>query len=513
MNEENNLENKSEEKKIKKEKKVETLKTFMIKRIIFLIVFFLIALAITSYLVKVNPFQKDKEMITTSKSKEIIKEDEFTRNHVSMINLEEDTFNYNSLKIDNVKENYEGLDINYFQIDGLKDSKIENKINNQLKQDIEKIIDENLSNGNIKKEGFDTYGYISANFSNVISMTYYMSSYSYDQEMRLLKYDWDKTICENFNLITGERIKLQDLFTDDTLGSDIFDNIFYSELVSHYATSEGLIDENDYWTGYEVITDYKDIEDLILELVLNFNNGKDFEFYFNEHSVTLMDYYSTIYFEDHLEFLALYNRFKSNSNIFTDDYPALKNLPVLVKRFPVDYQMIEESNQYYLDVNVNYLDFEYGKEENEEDKIIYAKINLAAMEHINHEIEELKKKEVTPGKFCIYNYSYNIYENTDRVDRYDSDLGHMTYDWVGNGTYRVGYTKAKLETTTSVYNSELKSKIIKIFRTVPRIETGEARLYDNLFYQYWYEEEEDGYMKMNQEWEIVQGEFHLDKMR
>jgi len=513
MNNEKNIEVKSEKKKVQKEKKVESLKTFMIKRIIFLMIFFLVSLAVMIYLVKVNPFQKNKETIAKSQLKEVIPEDEFTRNHVSMIDLEKDTFNYNSLKIDRVKENYAGLDIVYFQIDGLKDSKIENKINTQMKQDIENVIDENLANGNIEKESFDIYSYISANFSNVISITYSISSYSYNQEKKEVEHDWNKAICENFNLITGERIKLQDLFTEDTLGSDIFDHRFYSELVSHYANSKGLMDENDDWTGYEVVTDYKDIEDLMLELVLNFNNGKDFAFYFDEQSVTLMDYYSTIYFEDHLEFLALYNRFKNDSNIFTEDYPALKNVPVLVKRFSVDYQKIEESDQYYLDVNVKNLNFNYGKEENEEDKIIYNRINLAAMDYINHEIEELKKEEITPGKFCIYNYSYNIYENADSVYRYNPELGHMVYDWVENGTYRVSYTKAKLETTTSLYNSELKSKIIKIFRTAPRIETGEARLYDNLFYYYWYEGEDDGYMRMNQEWEIVQGEFHLDKMR
>ena len=96
------------------------------------------------------------------------------------------------------------------------------------------------------------------------------------------------------------------------------------------------------------------------------------------------------------------------------------------------------------------------------------------------------------GKFYIYNTSYFL-------ARHEGD----NYYSLNTNTY-------KCETTKSLFNSEIKPRIVNAFRKSARIPTGEARLYDNQFVYYLYEDEENGYEKVNKDWENESSEIFFD---
>ena len=99
-----------ENKKVKKEKKPVTLKTLIIRRIIFILVFALIASGITAFLIIRDPFSsKETEPKQESKQEDLDNDvpKAQERNHVSLINYDSDTFDYNDLKISEISENFE----------------------------------------------------------------------------------------------------------------------------------------------------------------------------------------------------------------------------------------------------------------------------------------------------------------------------------------------------------------------------------------------------------------------
>ena len=485
---------KEEPKKVKKEKKPVTFKTLIIRRIIFIVIFALIAAGVTAYFVIANPFEKEEEK---KLSKEELFDNEVAkrehRNHVTLLNYNTDTFNLNDLKVTEHAENYEGYDITYFQIDGLKDNSIQIKINTNLKKDLEDAITKAKNDGNIKGE-FNVWSYNSSSFANTLSIAYTLHSYVYNQYTYEETYSWEDYVLENYDLTTGKKIKIQDIFTSDTLGSDIFDSSFYSEFVSSH-TEQEFSEEN--WE-YR-ITNYKDVEEAILNLIMDFNDGKEIPFYFDEQKVTLLGNYARIFYDEHLDFIAVYNHFKTSKSIFTGEYYHLHNLPVLTKRYPSYYQIVDESDHYYIDVSL--ADFYYQDAERQE---IMERLSHSVIDYINDEVRNMKQEATDSGKFIIYNYSYSLSENTSWT--------YYNNEYTPDGTYTLNISKAKMETTKSLYNSEIKERIQNAFRKAARIEGGDVRLYNNQFYYYIYDEDYD-YDKMQQEWEIsYDTDLYLDRV-
>lgn len=471
-----------------KEKKAVTMQTLIKRRIIFIIIFLIICTGITTYFIVANPLKKHHETVTPKEDldTEIAKRPDRTQK--SLLDYENDTFNQNELKIsEKVLESDENYDITYFQIDGLKNTTIQDKINKNLENDLKDAIEENRNNGNIK-ENLNVWSYNASNFANTLSIIYTVSSYTLDDYGNEL-YNWNDYILENYDLNTGEKIKIQDLFTDDTLGVDIFDSYFYQEFVKNHTDQD--FDDT---TGIAVITDYNDIEEAIFKLITDFNNGKDIPFYFDEQSVTLLENYSTIYFEDHLDFVAVYNNFKSSNSLFTGEYFALKGLPVLTKKYPAYYEVIEEGENYYIDFTLDGFNYSYDEETK------YRLLEAAKL-RMEEEIKNMKQEAKESGKFIIYNYAYNVDE-------------HFSWDYYSNsnkpdGTYVINITKAKMETTKSLFKSELKPKIQELFRKSQRLESGEIEFYNNIFYYYLIDNDED-----SEKWETnYDEELYMDKVR
>ncbi len=466
------MEKENKKEKIKKEKKPVTLKALIMRRVIFLVIFLLISVGITAFLI-INPFEKEENK---SSDKKALSNDVPTapkRDHKSLIDYEKDTFDYNDLEVTEYEENYEGYDISYFQIDGLKDKEIQDKINKNLINDLENEISISKANGDIKDK-FYSYGFCYSSFANTLSIEYSLSSYVYDEVTNEDIYRWEKSVCENYDLTTGKKIQIQDLFTDDTIGSDLFDNSFYNEFVRNYTEMD--LDDEEY---YLEITDYKDIEEKILEFIIKFNNGEEIPFHFDEQKIVLSECYARIFFDEHLDYLAIYNKYKTNESIFDGTHPKLHDLPVLTKRFNSYYQILDEGENYYIDADL----YHYQNYENDEQKILDA-----IVKYMDSDIKSLK--EVDNGKFNIYNYSYTFYET--------------------KGVYELQIETAKMETTKSLFKSEVKKQIQDTFRKARRIEGGDEPLYNNQFYYYMYDEDYD-YDNVEKDWERETIYVYLDK--
>ncbi len=455
------------------EKKIITFKNLLIKRILFIIIFAIIAGGITSYLVI-----KNRPTVNTNSNSDMLSQTPINdnevpkntgKNHISLINYDTDTFNYNDLKITEViEENYKdygGKSISYLQIDGLKDKSIQDKINYHLENDLKQALSQAKTNGYFKDEAISKgnciiYSLPVSSFANTLSVHYQLF------EIIDGNNSWSNYIPENYNLITGEQITFQDMFTDDTRGSDIFDNNFYNELIGWH-TDTVHDEESD--LGLRV-TDYNDIEEKIFEFCLKFNSGENIPFYFDEQSIILTDFINAkLYYEDNLDFVAIYNRFKTSESIFDGKYNYLHNLPVLTKRDNTcDYQILEEEQNYYIDVN--YL---------VEEKNVNEKILNSALNYINSDITEIKS-HIGDNKFYIYNSFYTLYSN-------------------GEGTpYNIlNIISYQKETSKSLFYSEIKPKILNVFRKVDKT-SEEEHIYGNLFvkhlYDYNFNVSDDGWL-------------------
>lgn len=181
-----------ENSKAKKEKTV-SFKVFLIRRIIFILIFAIIAGGITAYFVIKNPFKHENPK--TSSKKEILDNEvpkAPTRNHIALLNYETDTFDYNDLQVNEINDNFEGYGITYFQINGLKDTSIQEKINYQLENDLKETITNAKNEGKIKGN-FYCNSYVHSSFANTLSIEYSLdcviTNSNYD-----VTYNWDKQI-------------------------------------------------------------------------------------------------------------------------------------------------------------------------------------------------------------------------------------------------------------------------------------------------------------------------------
>lgn len=450
--------------KNKKEKKPVTMKQLIIRKLMIIFAFALMSIGITTFLIIYKPVPEDPKKdvpkidIVQEKEKEKVK-------HEGLINLDKDTYNLNDLKVTEFEEEFQGLKINYYQIDGLINKSIQASINYNLKNDLEVAVTNAIKENKVIDDSFYCYCYLSSNFANTLSIYYSIVSDVYNTSKDEHELLLNENIVENYDLTTGERIRFNDVFTDDTAAQKIFNSSLYTEMIPNY--TEQKMDEDEW---YIKVTDYKDIEEEMFLLVNKFNNKQNINFVFDEQKITLVDYWSSIYYEDILDNIAIYNRYKTSSNLFDGKYKTLDDLPVLVKRANADYELIDQGENYYIDISLKCSDFE--------NKEVYN----SAVNYINSEVAEIKEKAKKTEKFIIANYHYDINER----GFWDSYWN----EFVSEYNYNLNITKYEYETTKSMFNAKLHDKIISIFRKTPRIETGEAYLYDNIFMYYLDDEQE-----------------------
>ncbi len=222
------------------------------------------------------------------------------------------TYSNNGLSYSEAKDEERDIDVRYVQISGLKSENIQESINRQIKERINKILDSN----NFKRNSDDS-AYVrttvTANFSDVLSIKIFVR----------FKDGYNKTYGLNFSLDNGEKIGVADLFTYDAPKKNIITESAYRSFALGYYTEEGI--SNEFYTN---------IEDDVIEFLTDYNNGEITEFSFTPLTIELYKEGKTVTIDmtKYYNYIAIYTEFVSSSDLYNSKSNVAEKIPVFVNR-------------------------------------------------------------------------------------------------------------------------------------------------------------------------------------
>lgn len=289
--------------------------------------------------------------------------------------------------------------VEFLEINGLKNSIVEDKINKLLKDEAYNLKIDNNTN---------VYCFTYGNFSNVLSVGIYAySSVTKDSKNKYI----------NLDLTTGNEIKFEDVFVSSAPLNSILAEGLYKRLAWNV--------DVDFWMSEEEYErnsnmDYRDAseyEDKFFLIVNKYNQIKDnIEFYLTPNRVVVADildesmlgdaedYYAnlSIDFLDCFYELAIYKRYLTDESIYENDELAVKNIIVLTTMDSyydiISYGKVSD-NVFVEDILIN-----MAKESN--DKIIKYLENKS-----KEQIDKLKS-ETGKNEGVFFQTEYYIYYDT-----------------------------------------------------------------------------------------------------
>ena len=430
-------------------------------KVIFVVIFCIICILVTLGLILYKNIEIDQE--ATEDIDELV---ENTANRKDMKGIDlKGTYNQNDLKIEEKRITKEKVEISYFQIYGLKDKIIQDNINQELERVAlnfyrEKIKDLNEVI-NVSVNMMNT-----GNFANIISFQIsYVAKIDDDGDGF---YQDSKGL--NYNLTTGEKITIDELFTSDAPIEDILRKSAYYSLI------QNNLEDN--LSGDLIVSDYGDIEDDIVIFINQYKKEQIKEFYFSPKYICI--YYGensiiTIDMKQYVDYIVIYNRFLTDESIFETSNVGLKNLYTLSERYEIDYRYTnyEKGKNYFIDVNIDNID---GGENKFSQQLLQNKV-----EEIEAEIEKIKSiTNRDSSKFYILNYYMYIYTIEE-----NSTQQILTYCQITGNSYEmtVHDFEESVEPVIIKYNRVEPSgeipNYIYDFREILKIEPQEIREYYN----------------------------------
>lgn len=291
------------------------------KLVVLLSSFIVIAVMITTALIMTN---KAGSFTDVSSGEEKNKS-----NHERVIGTKKNQkYNQNDLKIIYQDTNYEGLEYKTLRINGLKNKEIENKINKEL-EEIEDEIRKKLVSASGEQENAYLSSNVNANYSNILSVTFYgsKSDSNYVPQINIEKF-------LNFDLTTGNKIKLEDLFLPGTDIDLYAQNDIYKQKLYDSFSKKNIFFNPDYWQSGELqyVLDEVDEIDFIKQYNKYKNSKKDF--YLTTTGIGISyskdGNYGDVYIKymDCLDNLVVYTKFLTKESIFERDDIGLKDLYV-----------------------------------------------------------------------------------------------------------------------------------------------------------------------------------------
>lgn len=291
------------------------------KLVVLLSSFIVIAVMITTTLIMTN---KAGSFTDVSSGEEKNKS-----NHERVIGTKKNQkYNQNDLKIIYQDTNYEGLEYKTLRINGLKNKEIENKINKEL-EEIEDEIRKKLVSASGEQENAYLSSNVNANYSNILSVTFYgsKSDSNYVPQINIEKF-------LNYDLTTGNKIKLEDLFLPGTDIDLYAQNDIYKQKLHDSFSKKNIFFNPDYWQSGELqyVLDEIDEIDFIKQYNKYKNSKKDF--YLTTTGIGISyskdGNYGDVYIKymDCLDNLVVYTKFLTKESIFERDDIGLKDLYV-----------------------------------------------------------------------------------------------------------------------------------------------------------------------------------------
>lgn len=428
------------------------------KIIISLIIFAIISITITAILIiQKNNTSAPNQEITSGDVNIAVKHDKIIGTKINQ------KYNQNDLEIIETQMQEDGLEYVSIRISGLKNKEIENKINEDIAREEASLKENVLSNEMGEYDSRYLSEYVNANFSNVLSLALYGSKYGSNSRNQL-----NESRYLNYDLTTGNRLKLEDLFVP---GADVdlyAQNSIYKELLYDTFSEKGVFFDPQYWESGECTYVVDEIDEL--KFIKEFNKyktaPKDFYFSYNQISIIYgedYDNYAYIRFKDCMDDLAIFDKFVTEESIFERDDIGVKNLYVCsnattgkgyyafiddvtsnfridARVYPVVNERILESQKYIETLEKLKQDIAGRKNDIKEiakknkDKYYYLTINVTINDFIPKYYCTYSEQDITYDEFYVYTEE-DLYEvdKTDFSDWFENKLISANYYEMGAG--------------------------------------------------------------------------------
>ena len=313
------------------------------------------------------------------------------------------TYNTNGIVFNIEKSSTsDGYDISYPVINGLKDTAVEEDINKQIMDKINKIAESSVFTKNATQNA-SINAYVESNFANTVSI----------KLIAKMNENYSKTYGINFNLKNGSRIKLGDLFTGSAPDKNIVSSSAYKCFSLKYITEDSI--SNDF---------YNNIDSEILNFMMAYDSGKVAEFTYTPLAIELYKDGQVVKLEmtEHPEYFAIYSRYKTDSDLYSYNDRVASNIPTLVQRPDCIYDLYKKENDFC------YMDVVIMKNENQDDDF-----TTSEMTAIKNYKKDLKKRlEVVKDYSGIYYSNYVTVsrktEDGKRILVFDEDERYVIVD-------------------------------------------------------------------------------------
>ena len=317
-----------------------------------------------------------------------------------------DTYDKAGIRVTEVREERNGSHFACLQIDGLRDEAMEKKVNELLWENSETAFEEALR----KTESMSDKAMVQETTRLIDAFADLVSA-----ELTIIITDGEGNVYNEYRPITvslrdGEVIRFHDLFRTDAEGKDIFNSAAYSFILTSIGNQRYGED------GQIRIEDYNDVEDLMLDLITVFNAGEDIPFAVTPGALKIYtDFrgnwtYFDIYFENFMEEVTLFSKYPAGSDLYTGEYRAEKNIPILVTRPYTEYGFFEKGEDYYLNLAIH---FEMGANDIDNGEEAYRFFDQRA-EYLRETLKSLR-----------YSSGYILYEGAISIRTVGSE---MSYD-------------------------------------------------------------------------------------
>ena len=359
-------------------------------KLIFVVIFSVICIIITSMLVMYKRIDiKYDNSEETSKTEETKANESTNEKGIDL----KGKYNQNDLKIVEKRVTKERVEITYFQIDGLKDQKIQDKINKEIEIEALNGYKENIDLDKVVNASISLYE--TANFSNILSFSSFSWGKINDDSDDLINVQKGFT----YDLNTGNLIKLEDLFTTNAPITEILRKSAYYGFVSNRAEMN--------LSGDLQVNNYGNIEEDVADFIEQYKNGKITDFYCTPSAIMIVydEIYIPVSFEEWADYIInIYNKYLSSESLYKSNNIGYKNLYTLTDRTLNDfyyYTNYQNEKNYFIEISVlwdedNSSDFEK--------QLVSNKIK-----DIEREVSDLKvKANQDTNNFYILNYYIEI---------------------------------------------------------------------------------------------------------
>lgn len=358
-------------------------------KLIFVVIFSVVCIIITSILVMYKRIDiKYDNSEETSKTEETKANESTNEKGIDL----KGKYNQNDLKIVEKRVTKERVEITYFQIDGLKDQKIQDKINKEIEIEALNGYKENIDLDKVVNASISLYE--TANFSNILSFSSFSWGKINDDSDDLINVQKGFT----YDLNTGNLIKLEDLFTTNAPITEILRKSAYYGFVSNRAEMN--------LSGDLQVNNYGNIEEDVADFIEQYKNGKITDFYCTPSAIMIIydEIYIPVSFEELADYINIYNKYLSSESLYKSNNIGYKNLYTLTDRTLNDfyyYTNYQNEKNYFIEISVlwdedNSSDFEK--------QLVSNKIK-----DIEREVSDLKvKANQDTNNFYILNYYIEI---------------------------------------------------------------------------------------------------------